>query len=166
MTARLYRAEVTTVSPTARLHRISVTAPSALKARTQRVEVTAPPTPSPHAGPDVKDLPAWGRIELHGTETSNVGPSIAQRWVQISGSPAVIINGNSPDAYYWAPGSTDGESLEFGYQVQSSDEVWSPADVVKHTFSPSVEYAAIGGRLVPMGVIQISSGYGLGNLTN
>lgn len=165
MTARLYRIEVSTVSPAGRLHRIEVTAPSALKARLHRVEVTAPPTPSPDAGPDMKDLPAWGRIELHGTETSNVGASVAQRWVQVSGAAAEIINGNSADAYYWAPGSTDGESLEFGYQVQSSGGVWSPVDVVKHTFSPSVEFAAVGGRLVPMGIIQISSGFSLGTLT-
>lgn len=164
MSSRTYRIEASTVSPASRTYSVSAGGPT-FYSRTYAVSASAPETPQPNAGADIVDMEPWLRVPLSGTETSNVGPSIAQRWTQVSGTPVEILQAGTPEAYYWAPGSTDGESLVFGYQVQGVDETWSPVDTVKHRFLPSAEFAAVGGRLVPMGVIEISSGYSLGTLT-
>lgn len=165
MSTQTYRIEVTSVSPTARTYRIEVSSPN-IVARTYRIQASAPETPIPNAGEDLKDLTAWTRVDLHGTETSNVGPSVAKSWTQISGRPVEIINPSSADAYYWALGSTLGESFEFAYRVQGADGTWSPQNIVKHTFLPSTEFAVIGGQLVPMGMIAVTTGYSLGSLTS
>lgn len=164
MTARLHRIEVSTLSPASRTYSIAATGPT-FKSRTYAVSATAPETPQPHAGSDIKDLEPWHRISLIGTETSSVGPSIARKWTQTSGTPVQILDADKSAAYYWAPGSPDGETLEFGYQIQGPDETWSPVDHVRHSFFPSAEYSASGGNLKPMGMIAVTSGFSLGNLT-
>lgn len=165
MSTRTYSIASSTVSPSTRTYRVEASSPN-IVAKTYRIQASAPETPFPNAGANLQDLDAWARVDLHGTETSNVGPSIAKSWVQVSGRPVTIINGSSADAYYWALGSTGGESFEFGYRVQGSDGTWSPQVIVKHTFLPSTEFAIIGGQLVPMGMIAITTGYSLGSLTS
>lgn len=141
----------------ARTYRIALTT-TAGAARTMRIELTGPATPIVSVGATVDGIEPFSKVALVGTLAPGSVAATQYKWEQVSGTPVTIAAPSAASTFYWAKGKMVSETLEFGFSAAGAAGVWSPVKVVKHNVLPCLEFAAVGGVLVPMGMIAIIDG--------